>query len=130
MDKDIIIRVRYAETDQMGMVYYANYLVWFEVARVEYLRQKGISYKGLEDQGYLLPVIEAGCTYKRPVMYDEQIIIKPALSILSKVRCRFEYNIINMSQELCAEGFTVHACVSHSRKPIPLPQEVTDLVKQ
>ncbi len=85
------VRVRYAETDKMGVVYYANYLVWFEVGRCEWLRATGYSYRQLETDGTILPVIQAQCEYRRPVRYDDEIEIRAKATLLSPARVRFDY---------------------------------------
>src|SRR6185295_137972 len=88
------VRVRYAETDRMGVVYYANYLVWFEVGRTEWLRQSGWSYREMEEDGVGLPVIEAHCEYRQPVRYDAEVDIRARATLLSPVRVRFDYEIV------------------------------------
>src|SRR5213078_2473527 len=88
------LRVRYAETDQMGVVYYANYLVWFEVARADLLRQSGWTYREMEAGGVRLPVIEAHCEYRRPARYDEEIEIRTTGRMCSPVRMEFVYDVI------------------------------------
>ncbi|MGH9560023.1 MAG: acyl-CoA thioesterase, partial [Terracidiphilus sp.] len=123
------VRVRYAETDQMGVVYYANYLVWFELGRVEVLRAVGLSYKTLEtDHGCILPVIEARCRYCAPARYDDEILIETRPALLRGTVLKFSYEIYrNANQDaeerklLLAEGETVHVvCDEHfQRKPLP-----------
>jgi len=83
------IRVRYAETDQMGIVYYANYFIWFEVGRTDLLRAEGWSYRGMEQEGFALPVIEAHCSYREPAKYDDDLEIKTRGTLLTPVRVRF-----------------------------------------
>src|SRR5205814_6580298 len=85
------VRVRYAETDQMGIVYYANYLVWFEVGRTDWLREHGWSYRDMETDGYALPVIEAHCTYRESARYDDEIQVRTAAALVSPVRIEFQY---------------------------------------
>src|ERR1041385_8853295 len=87
------LRVRYAETDQMGVVYYANYLVWFEVARADWLRSFGWTYREMEESGLLLPVIEAQCEYRSPARYDDEVEIRTTGRLLSLVRVAFSYEI-------------------------------------
>ena len=121
------IRVRYAETDQMNVVYYANYLVWFEVGRVELLRALGFSYRQLEQEhGCILPVIEATCRYRSPARYDDQILIETRPALLRGPVLKFAYRILRKAEEgaepsLLAEGETVHVvCDSQmSKKPLP-----------
>jgi len=122
------LRVRYAETDNMGVVYYANYLAWFEVARTEHLRSMGADYKGMESRGIFLPVIEAGCRYLRPATYDDQIELRTSLSRVSGARLRFDYDVRRLGDELrLATGFTMHVAVDETRKPRRLPKDIWEL---
>ena len=98
------VRVRYAETDQMGVVYYANYLVWFEVARAEWLRQGGWSYREMEHDGMALPVIEAHCEYRHPARYDDEIEIAARGTLLTPVRVRFDYNVVRVADDIRRGG--------------------------
>jgi acyl-CoA thioester hydrolase len=122
------LRVRYAETDKMGVVYYANYLVWFEVARADLLRSLGWSYREMEIAGISLPVIEAHCHYLRPARYDDEIEVKTEGRMLSPVRMEFEYTVVR-SQDgtIAAEGKTVHAAQDASGKPCRLPPRVREV---
>ena len=103
---EINIRVRYAETDQMGFCYYGNYAQYFEVARVEMLRSLGVSYKMLEDQGILLPVTDFSIRYIKPAYYDQNLTIKTFMRILPNVRIAFDYETFNESGELLNEART------------------------
>src|SRR5262249_38744577 len=87
------VRVRYAETDTMGVGYYANFLVWFEVARTDLLRTSGWSYREMENEGVSLPVIESHCEYKQPARYDDEVEIRTTGALLSHVRMRFDYEV-------------------------------------
>ena len=122
------LRVRYAETDKMGVVYYANYLVWFEVARADLLRSLGWSYREMEIAGISLPVIEAHCHYLRPARYDDEIDVRTEGRMLSPVRMEFEYQVVR-SQDgtIAAEGKTVHAALDASGKPCRLPARVREV---
>jgi acyl-CoA thioester hydrolase len=123
------VRVRYAETDQMGIVYYANYLVWFEIGRVELLRSLGLAYSQLEkDHQCILPVIEASCRYKSPARYDDQIVIETWPSLLRGSVIKFAYRILRKGphgeeQMLLAEGETVHVVCDDQLIKKPLPVE-------
>jgi acyl-CoA thioester hydrolase len=120
--------VRYAETDQMGIVYYANYLVWFEVGRTDLLRHEGWSYKDMEADGFSLPVVEAHCDYRQSARYDEDIDIKTTGTLLSPVRVRFEYEVVRCADAaLLAHGHTVHAVLDRAGKPRRLPDRVRAL---
>lgn len=120
------VRVRYAETDRMGVVYYANYLVWFEVGRTEWLRQTGWSYRAMEREGGIqLPVIEAHCAYRQPARYDDEVDIAATATLLTPVRIRFDYRLTRtMDDTLLAEGHTVHAAVDVNGRPCRLPDRV------
>ncbi len=107
---DAEIRVRYKETDQMGVVYYANYYVWFEVGRVEFMRSLGTSYKELEEAGVILPVIESRCIYKNSAKYDDLIAIRTGIKSMSGVKITFTYDVIRKEDDvMLAVGETVHA---------------------
>jgi acyl-CoA thioester hydrolase len=119
------VRVRYAETDQMGVVYYSNYFVWFEVGRTDLLRHEGWSYRDMEADGYSLPVVEARCDYKQSARYDDDVEIRTAGVLLSPVRVRFEYEVVRVSDAaVLAEGHTVHAVLDKSGKPRRLPDRI------
>jgi acyl-CoA thioester hydrolase len=119
------LRVRYAETDKMGVVYYANYLVWFEVARAELLRTLGWSYREMEDAGIVLPVIEAHCEYQRPARYDDEIEVRTEGDMLSAVRMQFRYTVVRAGDGVvAAHGRTVHAAVDPSGRPRRLPERI------
>jgi acyl-CoA thioester hydrolase len=119
------VRVRYAETDRMGVVYYANYLVWFEVARTEWLRQTGWSYREMEVEGTSLPVIEAHCDYRRPAHYADEHEIRTKATQLSPVRIRFDYDLRRRRDaEQLATGYTVHAALDGTGRPCRLPPRV------
>jgi len=123
------VRVRYADTDQMGVVYYANYLVWFEVGRTEWLRDAGLSYREMETEGVSLPVIEAHCEYRQSARYDDEIEIRTTATAVTPVRIRFDYQAFRTSGEaLVAEGHTVHAAIGASGRPCRLPSRVRDLL--
>ena len=123
------LRVRYADTDQMGVVYYANYLVWFEVGRTEWLRETGWSYREMEHEGVALPVIEAHCEYRQPLRYDDELEIATRAALMTPVRIRFDYDITRASDGARAvTGYTVHAAVDADGRPCRLPARVRDLL--
>src|SRR5690554_3130877 len=101
------IRVRYAETDQMGVVYHGNYAQYFEIGRVEWLRNKGVSYKELEKSGIMLPVVSLSMNYKRPAFYDEELTIVTRLKYLGEAKIEFDYEIINDQTELLTTAHVV-----------------------
>jgi acyl-CoA thioester hydrolase len=121
------LRVRYAETDKMGVVYYANYLVWFEVARADLLRSLGWTYREMELAGVSLPVIEAHCDYRKPARYDDEIEVRTEGHLLSPVRMEFQYEVIRkLDDVVTATGRTVHAALDPSGKPCRIPQRVRE----
>ncbi len=120
-----VVRVRYAETDKMGVVYYANYFVWFEVGRADLLRSLGWNYRDMEAAGVSLPVIEAQCEYRRPARYDDEIEVRTEGRMLSPVRMEFTYQVIRREDAtLAASGRTVHAAMSPDGKPCRLPEQI------
>ena len=121
-------RVRYAETDQMGVSYYANYFVWFEMGRAEYFRSLGVSYTDYEKKGIFLPVVEAFCRYFQPTSYDDLLKIEVAVSEFGKSSMKFAYRISTNGDQKVAEGHTVHAFINRQRKPIRVPEEVRERV--
>ena len=119
------VRVRYAETDKMGVVYYANYLVWFEVARADLLRSLGWSYRDMEHAGVSLPVIEAHCEYHRPARYDDELDVRAEGRMLSPIRIEFTYQVMRRpEQTVVASGHTVHAGIDPGGKPCRLPERI------
>jgi acyl-CoA thioester hydrolase len=112
----------------MGVVYYANYFVWFEVARCELLRTSGWTYREMEDAGVLLPVIDAHCEYLRPARYDDEVEIRTEVSILSPVRMSFGYQVRVAGREgLVATGRTLHAAVDRNGRPCRLPERIAEV---
>lgn len=109
------VRVRYAETDQMGVVYHSNYLIWFEVGRAELLRELGLAYTLFEEQGLAAAVVEATCRYRRPVLYDDDLIIETNLESFSSRKLRFTYKVLR-DGILLAEGKTLHVFVDRKGK--------------
>ncbi len=119
------LRVRYAETDQMGVVYYANYLVWFEVGRADLLRSLGWTYREMEHAGITLPVIEAHCEYRRPARYDDEIEVRTKGRTLSPVRMEFTYEVVRREDRMvAASGRTIHAALDPAGKPCRLPDRI------
>jgi acyl-CoA thioester hydrolase len=122
------IRVRYAETDQMGVVYYANYFIWFEIGRTDLLRGSGWSYREMEADGYSLPVIEARCLYHASAKYDDDVEVRTTGGMLSPVRMQFNYEIVRAADAVTlATGATVHATLDKSGKPCRMPARVRTL---
>ena len=120
---DVEIRVRYAETDQMGVACYANYLVWFEVGRSEFCRTRGFRYADLEALGYKLVVSDVHCRYRNPARYDETVIVRTRLKEVNKRMVTFGYQILrNDGEEVIAEGGTRHICIDSNGKTKSLPE--------
>ena len=123
------LRVIYGDTDQMGVVYYANYFRFFEFSRSELFRAVGGNYSALEKDGFGLPVVSAHCDYRRPAKYEDLLIIDVHVSELKRASLRFEYVVTRESDgERVATGHTVHACIGPSGKPTGLPEAVVKLL--
>jgi acyl-CoA thioester hydrolase len=119
------VRVRYAETDKMGVVYYANYFVWFEVGRTDLLRESGWNYHDMETEGFTLPVIEAHCTYRRSAKYDDDIDVRTTGEIVSPVRLKFTYEVVRSADgAMLATGETMHATLDRHGRPCRVPARV------
>lgn len=126
-----ILRVRYGETDQMGYCYYGNYAQYFEVGRVEAMREVGMSYKELEKQGVMLPVSEFQVKYKTPALYDDELKVLTKITSLKGVRLHFEYEIFNEKNELVCTASTTLVFVSKATmKPIQAPEKFTSLISK
>jgi len=122
-------RVRYAETDQMGMVYYANYLIWMEVGRSDYCRQCGFSYRDLErEEKAYLAVAEANCRYRAPARYDDEILVETEITRFDRRMLEFSYRI-KTGATLLAEGRTLHVVIGPDGKPKSMPQRYLELLK-
>jgi acyl-CoA thioester hydrolase len=124
------VRVRYAETDQMGVVYHANYLVWFEVGRVELMRQRGIDYKRMElEDGCGIAVVEATARYKAPARYDDELIVETRVIAARGPIVRFGYRILRVEDGLLlCEGETVHVVVGRDMKRTRMPKKYAELL--
>jgi len=122
------VRVRYAETDQMGVVYHANYLVWFEVGRVEYIRQLGLDYKSMErEEGCGIAVADVSARFKAPAQYDDELVIQTRLLEARGAVLRFGYRIVRAADDLLlCEGETVHIVVGKDMKRRTLPKKYAD----
>jgi acyl-CoA thioester hydrolase len=122
-------RVRYAETDQMGIVYYANYLVWFEIGRTDYCRQQGFAYREMEEQdGLYIMVAEARCRYKAPARYDDEILVRTWLRDVRKRVIVFGYEVYRLpEEEILAEGETVHVITDREGHPRALPEKYREM---
>ncbi len=115
------IRVRYAETDRMGLLHHANYFVYFETARTEMLRERGVSYREIEDAGHYLVIVDIGCKFKRPAHYDDVLTIKTTVERVTHVKIVHRYEI-RRDNLVLAEGHSTLACVDREGKPQQLPE--------
>jgi len=122
---ELELRVRYAETDQMGVAHHASYLVWFEAARTEFIRARGRSYAEVEEAGWLLVVVEAYCRYRRPARYDDVLVVRTRLRSLRAATLSFGYEVVRRADgELLADGYTVHAAVDRTGRPRRIPDDI------
>ncbi len=124
------IRVRYGETDQMGVVYHGNYAQYFEIARIDWLEKLGFSYKKMEDDGVMLPVVALNTNFKKPAFFDDELTITTMLKNEPTVKIEFEYELHNQQGELLTTGSTVLVFVSmETRKPIKCPDIMLEKIK-
>lgn len=130
-EHEISIRVRYSETDQMGVVYHGNYAQYFEIGRVEWLRTLGISYKWMEENGIMLPVISLSMNYKISARYDDLLTIKTIMKKLSAVKIEFDYEIHNEQNELLTTGNSILVFVDmKTGRPTQVPDYVLELIEK
>lgn len=124
---EISFRVRYGETDQMGVVYHGNYAQYLEMGRVEWLRALGVSYRDMEESGIMLPVISIALKYLKPALYDDMITVKTILKKRPSVRIEFEYTLLNEQGDILAEAETVLAFMDATKKrPVRCPKYILD----
>ena len=119
------LRVRYAETDAMGVVYYGNYLAYFEDGRVSYLQRKGIPYSEMEAAGVFMPVAEAHCKYLAPARFEDELAIETSIGEAGRARVRFDY-VVKRGDDVLAEGYTVHAARDREGRPVRIPDAWAD----
>lgn len=125
---DTKLRVRYKETDKMGVVHHSNYYVWFEVARTDYMREQGISYNQMEQRGFMLPLTETHCKYIEGAIYDDIVIIQTAMTGFSGARLTMEYKAIReKDNRLLAEGKTIHAVTNKNLRPVNIKKQDPEL---
>ena len=118
------VRVRYAETDRMGIVYHTNYIVWFEIGRTEFCRAAGIPYRQMEEEGILIPVTAVECTYRQPARYDDGVTIRTRMGEVGSRGLTFFYEILGENGSLLAEGSTRHLFTDAASRPIRIPEHV------
>jgi len=127
---EIQIRVRYGETDQMGVVYHGNYALYLEMGRIEWLRKLGISYKKMEESGIMLPVISMSLNYKKSACYDDVINVKTQLKNIPTAKIEFDYEINNEQGEIILTASVVLAFIDmKTNRPIRAPQYILDVIK-
>jgi acyl-CoA thioester hydrolase len=127
---EFTVRVRYAETDQMGVVYHGNYAQYFEMGRVEWLRNLGVSYKWMEENGVMLPVVSLEMNYKKPARYDDELRVKTILKSQTSVKIEFDYEIYNEQNQLLTTGYSMLVFVDmKTGRPIVPPSYVFDKIK-
>lgn len=127
---DYTLRTRYAETDQMGVVYYGNYPQYLELGRVEWLRAIGLTYKEMEAEGIMMPVVSLQIQYKKPALYDELITIRAKLKDLPSTKIEFDYEILNEKGELLSTANTILVFVdAKTFRPVRCPEKVLDLIR-
>jgi acyl-CoA thioester hydrolase len=127
---NVEVRVRYSETDQMGVVYHGNYIPYFEIGRVEWLRDKGISYKSLEESGIALPIVSMHLNYKKPARYDDLLTVNTKFKNYSGVKIEFDCEIRNENKELLTTAHFILVFVDmKTGKPIVPPDYILDIVK-
>ena len=127
---DYTLRTRYAETDQMGVVYYGNYPQYLELGRVEWLRAIGLTYKEIEAEGIMMPVVSLQIQYKKPALYDELITIRTKLKDLPSTKIEFDYEILNEKGELLSTANTILVFVdAKTFRPVRCPEKVLDLIR-
>ena len=126
---EIQIRVRYGETDQMGVVYHGNYALYLEMGRIEWLRKFGISYKDMEDDGVMLPVVSLSLNYKKSAGYDDVINVKTQLKNMPSAKIEFEYEITNENGEILTTATTVLVFIdAQTKRPIRAPKYIIDAI--
>ncbi|WP_245739731.1 acyl-CoA thioesterase [Thermoflavimicrobium dichotomicum] len=131
MISESTIRVRYQETDQMGVVYHTNYIVWFEVGRTDWVRKLGISYKDLEKLGLLLPLVEVNCVYRSPARYDDEVIVRTQVEEMNGSKIIFQYEILRKADhKLLATGSTKHLWVNREMKRVRLDIDFPHIYEQ
>jgi len=123
VEHEIRVRVRYADTDAMRVVYYANYLVWFESGRIELLRSRGVVYRDIESMGVFMPVVEAKANYRAPARFDDELLVRTRLKEMGRTSVVFENEVRRLpGMELLCTGHTVHVVVGRDGKPTPIPE--------
>ncbi|HTM43353.1 MAG TPA: thioesterase family protein [Polyangiaceae bacterium] len=125
------VRVRFGETDLMGIAHHGSYVAYLESARIEYLRRRNFNYSDMNDRGYHMPVVEMQLRYRKAARFDDEIIVETKLGTLTRVKVDFVYRLLRVNgagEEVLAEGHTLLACVDKDHKPCALPNDVRELL--
>jgi len=130
IEHTVTVRVRYGETDQMGVVYHPNYLLYFETGRTELMRAAGVTYSEMEKSGIFLVVTETACRYRAAAKYDQELRIVTKIDAVGKATIRFSYRVLGPDGTLLAEGHTELASVDGSKNPVRLPRGISDLLSK
>jgi acyl-CoA thioester hydrolase len=122
-------RVRYAEIDRMGLVYHSRYIEWFEAARTEMLRDRGLAYNDLEAKGISLPVVEVKARFLKPVRYDDLVTVQTCVEKISRIKLHLSYQVFDESHDLRAEGYTIHCFTNRQGRPQRVGQSLVNLIR-
>lgn len=121
------LRVRYKDTDQMGIAHHANYIVWFEIGRTDLCREAAVSYREIESRGYLLVVTEVGCSYRTPFHYDDEVVLLTRIGDLTRRSIRFEYELRDAEDVIHGRGFSSHLWLEReTRRPVVAPEDLRE----
>jgi acyl-CoA thioester hydrolase len=126
----VTVRVRYGETDQMGVVYHPNYLLYFETGRTELMRSAGVTYSEMEKEGVFLVVTEAACRYRAAARYDQELRVVTRVDEVGKARIRFSYRVLGPAGALLAEGHTELASVDQAKNPVRMPPKISEVLSK
>lgn len=123
-------RVRYAETDAMGIVHHSRYLPWFEIGRTDWMRQAGLTYAEFEAMGFYLIVVEAGIRYQKPARYDDLVTVRTWLAEVRSRGLRIDYEVVDAQGDVLVTGFTHHICITHDGTPVRLPEVLVQTLER
>lgn len=123
-------RVRYAETDAMGIVHHSRYLPWFEIGRTDWMRQAGLTYAEFEAMGFYLIVVEAGIRYQKPARYDDLVTVRTWLAEVRSRGLRIDYEVVDDQGDMLVTGFTRHICITHDGTPVRLPEVLVQTLER
>lgn len=126
---DLEERVRYAETDQMGVAHHSSYLLWFEIGRTEFCRKKGLPYSEIEKRGFYLVVVEVHCRYRKPLFYDQKFKIRTKLEEINGRKVKFSYQLLSGDESIHAEGYSTHVATDKNGKAVVIPEDIISILK-